>query len=72
MAQREGSNEPPVLDFERPVVELEKKIDELRHFAQSSTELQREHGGMMQRVTLRSGSVEIQPVPHLPPINCLR
>jgi predicted glycogen debranching enzyme len=30
--------------------------------------LMREHGAMMQRVTLRPGEVEIQPVPLLPPI----
>jgi acetyl-CoA carboxylase carboxyl transferase subunit alpha len=35
-------SEPPVLEFERPVVDLERKIDELREFAQSSPELQRE------------------------------
>jgi len=30
--------------------------------------LMQEHGGMKQKVTLRSGAVEIQPVPQLPPI----
>jgi predicted glycogen debranching enzyme len=30
--------------------------------------LAREHGGMVQRVTLRTGAVEIQPLPQLPPI----
>jgi predicted glycogen debranching enzyme len=28
-----------------------------------------EHGGMMQVVTLRSGAVELRPVPHLPPVH---
>lgn len=27
-----------------------------------------EHGGMLQKVTLRSGEVEVQPVAHLPPV----
>jgi predicted glycogen debranching enzyme len=31
-------------------------------------QLAREHGGMVQRVTLRPGEVEIQPLPNLPPI----
>lgn len=31
-------------------------------------ELTHEHGAMVQRVTLRSGEVEIQPVPHVPPV----
>lgn len=31
-------------------------------------ELCREHGGMLQKVTLRSGEVEVQPVAHLPPV----
>jgi predicted glycogen debranching enzyme len=31
-------------------------------------EVAREHGGMIQRVSLRQGEVEIQPVPHLPPV----
>ncbi len=32
-------------------------------------QLQREHGAMVQRVNLRRGEVEIQPVPHLPPVS---
>jgi len=32
----------PILEFERPVVELEKKIDELRVLAEGSADLQRE------------------------------
>jgi predicted glycogen debranching enzyme len=31
--------------------------------------LMHEHGAMQQRVTLRSGEVEIQPAPHLPPVS---
>lgn len=31
--------------------------------------LMTEHGGMLQRATMRQGEVEIQPLPHLPPIN---
>jgi acetyl-CoA carboxylase carboxyl transferase subunit alpha len=42
MAKKNGTSEPPVLDFERPVVELERKIEELRQFAHTSPELQRE------------------------------
>jgi predicted glycogen debranching enzyme len=34
----------------------------------SSEELTREHGSMLQRVVLRSGEVEVQPVAHLPPL----
>src|SRR3954453_5611129 len=42
MAKNGRTSEPPVLEFEGPVVELEKKIDELRQFTQGSSELQRE------------------------------
>ena len=31
-------------------------------------ELTSEHGGMLQKVTLRAGEVEVQPVAHLPPV----
>lgn len=31
-------------------------------------EVSLEHGGMLQRVILRSGEVEVQPLPHLPPV----
>jgi predicted glycogen debranching enzyme len=31
-------------------------------------ELAKEHGGMVQRVTLRPGEVEVQPLPNMPPI----
>lgn len=31
-------------------------------------ELCREHGGLVQRVVLRGGEVEVQPAPHLPPV----
>lgn len=31
-------------------------------------ELSAEHGGMLQKVTLRAGEVEVQPVAHLPPV----
>ena len=50
MATKEGANAAPVLDFERPVVELERKIDELRQFAQGSAELQREIQTLESRV----------------------
>ena len=33
-----------------------------------SDELTGEHGGMLQKVTLRSGLVEVQPLAHLPPV----
>lgn len=33
-----------------------------------SDELTGEHGGMLQKVTLRSGEVEVQPLSHLPPV----
>src|SRR5262245_33672189 len=41
-AKEEKPTEALVLDFERPVVELERKIDELRRFAKGSTDLERE------------------------------
>lgn len=33
-----------------------------------ANELTHEHGGMLQKVTLRAGEVEVQPVAHLPPV----
>lgn len=42
----------------RPLMPL-RPVEELMH----------EHGGMMQTVTLRPGEVEVQPAPHLPPLN---
>lgn len=33
-----------------------------------ANELTAEHGGMLQKVTLRAGEVEVQPVAHLPPV----
>ncbi len=42
MATTEPTGEAPVLDFERPVVELERRIDELRQFARGRAELGRE------------------------------
>src|SRR5262245_46589099 len=42
MATKESPPEPPVLSFERPVVELERKIDELRQFARGSADLEHE------------------------------
>lgn len=40
--KREKVSEPPVLDFERPVVELQRKVQALKSRSRTSPELQRE------------------------------
>ena len=49
MASHPG--DAPVLDFERPVVELERKISELRGLAHDSPDLQREIAALESRVS---------------------
>jgi acetyl-CoA carboxylase carboxyl transferase subunit alpha len=42
MASKKEKDNVPVLDFERPVVELERRIDELKHRTRLSGEIRRE------------------------------